>query len=221
MLERELIGQKAQAFCEDLWQRGDFWSFENSAYERARCEYLLRMLAGRRYARVLEIGCGAGYFTRLLTRLADQIVALDIAPAAIARARTLGTDLPTVDFRVANIMDYTWRDEGPWDLIVFCDTICYLGWLYSFFDVAWLAIELFTATRPDGRLLLANTMDEIQDKLLLPHITRTYRDLFLNTGYRIEAEEIFQGTKNGVEFQILTSLLLKSPADTPACSIPR
>ena len=64
-------------------------------------------------------------------------------------------------------------------------------------------------------------MDEIQDKLLLPHITRTYRDLFLNTGYRIEAEEIFHGTKNGVEFQILTSLLLKSPADTPACSIPR
>jgi SAM-dependent methyltransferase len=213
MIERALIGGKAQAFCEALWQRGDFWDFENSAYERARCEFLLGMLAGRRYARVLEIGCGAGYFTRLLSRLADQIVALDIAPAAITRARALGADLHTVEFRVANIMDYTWRDEGPWDLIVFCDTICYLGWLYSFFDVAWLAAELYTAMNLNGRLLLANSMDEVHDKLLLPHIIRTYRDLFLNAGYRLDAEEIFCGTKNGVEFQILTSVLLKSPAN--------
>ena len=36
MNERQLIGQKAQEFCEDLWQRGDFWNFENSAYERAQ-----------------------------------------------------------------------------------------------------------------------------------------------------------------------------------------
>jgi SAM-dependent methyltransferase len=217
MIERQLIGQKAQEFCEDLWQRGDFWSFENSVYERARCEYLFSMLVGRRYARVLEIGCGAGYFTRFLTRLADQIVALDIAPAAIARARERGTDLHTVDFRVANIMDYTWRDAGPWDLIVFCDTICYLGWLYSFFDVAWLATELYATTSRGGRLLLANTMDAVYDKLLLPHIIRTYRDLFLNAGYRLDTEEIFRGTKNGVEFEILTSLLLKNPADATAC----
>jgi hypothetical protein len=63
-------------------------------------------------------------------------------------------------------------------------------------------------------------MDAVHDKLLLPHIIRTYRDLFLNAGYGLDAEDIFRGTKNGVEFEILTSLLLKSPADTPACSIP-
>jgi SAM-dependent methyltransferase len=171
------------------------------------------MLAGHRYGRVLEIGCGAGYFTRFLSRLADHIVAFDIAPAAIARARALGIEGPTIDFRVGNIMDYTWRDDGPWDLIVFCDTICYLGWLYSFFDVAWLAAELFAATRQGGRLLLANTMDEVEDKLLLPHIIRTYRDLFLNVGYQLDTEEIFHGTKNGVDYDILMSLLIKTPAD--------
>src|SRR5262247_2419890 len=86
MSERALIGQKAQEFCDSLWQRGDFWDFESSEYERARCARLLTILAGRRYTRALEIGCGAGYFTRLLTGLADQIVAFDIAPAAITRA---------------------------------------------------------------------------------------------------------------------------------------
>ena len=90
MTERALIGQQAREFCDDLWQRGDFWDFESSEYERARCARLLTILAGRRYARALEIGCGAGYFTRLLAGIADQIVAFDIAPAAIARARTLG-----------------------------------------------------------------------------------------------------------------------------------
>jgi SAM-dependent methyltransferase len=213
MSERQLIGQKAQEFCDDLWQRGDFWNFESSEYEQARCARLIAMLDGRRYARALEIGCGAGYFTRLLTRLADRVVAFDIAPAAIARARTQGADLQTVDFRVANAMDYEWRTEGPWDLIVFSDTICYLGWLYTFFDIAWFAAELFAATRPGGRLLLSNTMDPVYDKLLLPHIIRTYRDLFLNVGYRLETEEIFRGTKNGVDFEILISLLAKAPEE--------
>jgi SAM-dependent methyltransferase len=216
MTERQLIGQKAQEFCDDLWQHGDFWNFESSTYEQARCAHLIAMLNGRRYTRALEIGCGAGYFTRLLTRLADQVVAFDIAPAAIARARTLGADLQTVDFRVANAMDYEWRTEDPWDLVVFSDTIYYLGWLYTFFDIAWFAAELFAATRPGGRLLLSNTMDPVYDKLLLPHIIRTYRDLFLNVGYRLETEEIFRGTKNGVDFEILISLLVKAPEETTA-----
>jgi hypothetical protein len=50
-----------------------------------------------------------------------------------------------VDFRVANIMDYKPQVDGPWDLILFSDTMCYLGWLYPFFDVAWLAVQLFDA----------------------------------------------------------------------------
>jgi SAM-dependent methyltransferase len=213
MTERQLIGQRAQEFCDDLWQRGDFWNFEGSEYERARCECLMAILDGYRYARALEIGCGAGYFTRLLTRLADQVVAFDIAPAAIARARILGADLSTVDFRVANAMDYEWRAEGLWDLVVFSDTICYLGWLYSFFDVSWMAVQLFEATRPGGQLLLANSMDEGEDWLLRPWIIRTYRDLCVNVGYEVTAEHIFKGTKKGVDFEVLVTLFSKPPGD--------
>jgi len=214
MIERELIDQKAQGFFEDLWSRGDFWEFESSDYERARCAHLLAMLGGHPYARVLEIGCGAGYFTRLMARIADHIVALDISPAAIARARALGAGPGVIDFRVANIMDYKPRADGPWDLIVFSDTICYLGWLYPFFDVAWLAAELFAATRHGGRLLLANTLGE--EALLLPWVIRTYHDLFRNVGYRIEAEEVFKGTKKGVDFEVLMSLFIKGPEGSGA-----
>ena len=211
MTDRELIDQKARQFMDSLWSRGDPWDIESSEYEQARCVRLLEMLEGHRYPRALEIGCGAGYLTRFLARVADQIVALDISPVAIARAQALWTGPRGVEFRMANVMDYTWRADGPWDLVVMSDTICYLGWLYPFFDVAWLAAEFFAATRSGGRLLLANSMYEGKDLLLLPYLIRTYRDLFLNVGYQLEAEEIFRGTKNGVDFEILISLLLKMP----------
>ena len=59
-------------------------------------------------------------------------------------------------------------------------------------------------------------MDEVGDKLLLPSLIRTYRDLFLHVGYRLEAEEIFRGTKNGVDFEILLSLFTKAPEEGAA-----
>ena len=206
MSEKALIGKKARDFCDDLWQRGDSWDFETSQYEQARCARLLAILGGRRYERALEIGCGAGYFTRLLAGVANQIVAFDISPTAIDRARKLGADLHQVEFRVGNAMEFNFRESDPWDLVVCTDTVYYLGWLYPFFDIAWFASELFAATRSGGRFLLANTLDENHDQLLLPYIIRTYRDLFLNVGYRIETEEIFRDTKNGVQFEILISL---------------
>lgn len=216
MTERELIGQKAQEFFDGLWQHGDHWEFESSDYERVRLAHLFKMLDGRRYPRVLEIGCGSGHFTRLLAHVADQIVALDIAPAAIERARTLGIGPATVDFHVANIMDYKPGPEGPWDLVVMTETICYLGWLYPFFDIAWLAAEIFTATRAGGRLLLANTLGEVNDALLLPWVIRTYHDLFRNVGYQTEAEELFKGVKKGVDFEALTSLFIKTSGGSAA-----
>jgi SAM-dependent methyltransferase len=215
MPKQELIDQKARDFFETQWQRGDPWQIESSEYERARCVHLLRMLAERRYARTLEIGCGAGYFTHLLAGVAEPIVALDISPTAIARARRLWTGPVGVDFRVANIMEYDVQADGPWALVVLSDTICMLGWLYPFFDVAWLAARLFAASAAGGRLLLANSMCESNEPLLLPWLIRTYRDLFRNVGYALEAEEIFRGNKNGVEFEVLISLFAKGPESGP------
>src|SRR5919106_241683 len=206
MTERELVDHKIRTFMDGLWERGDPWDFESSGYERDRCVQLLKMLEDRRYTRVLEIGCGAGYLTRLLAPHADHIVALDISQTAIERARALGAGQADIDFRVMNIMDYNPQVDGPWDLIVFSDTMCYLGWLYPFFDVAWLAVELFEATRGGGQLLLANSMGEGEDWLLRPWLIRTYRDLFVNVGYQVAAENVFSGTKKGVEFEVLVTL---------------
>ncbi len=211
MTDREEAGRKALEFSENLWKDGDFWELETSEYERVRYARLIEVLRGRRYARGLELGCGAGYFPRLLAPQVDHLVAYDISPSAIARARAAaGTGDTAIEFRAGNAMDYAWRADGPWDLVVMNETICYLGWLYSFFDVAWFASELHAATRPGGRFLMANSIDKQgYDKLLLPHIIRTYRDLFLNVGFTLDREETMAGTKNGVEFETLISLFAR------------
>jgi SAM-dependent methyltransferase len=207
--DREEAGKKAFEFAENLWTRGDFWELETSEYESARYARLMGVLRGAHFARGLELGCGAGVFTRLLAPQVDRLVAYDVSPSAIARARAAGGG-EEIDFRAGNVMDYAWRAEAPWDLIVMNDTICYLGWLYSFFDVAWLASELHEATRPGGRFLMANTMDKQgYDKLLLPHITRSYRDLLLNVGFALDREETYAGINKGVEYEALISLFAR------------
>ena len=219
MIERELVDEKMRSFMDSLWERGDPWDIEKSAYERDRCVQLLKMLEGRRYGRVLEIGCGAGYLTRLLTAHADHIVALDISQTAIDRARGLDTGETGVDFRVANIMDYKPQVDGPWDLVVFSDTMCYLGWLYPLFDVAWLAVQIFEATRSGGRLMLANSMYEGEDWLLRPWLIRTYRDLFVNVGYSVETETVYKAAKRGVEFEVLMTLFCKTEEKKPQSDV--
>jgi len=215
MTDREQAGQKALEFSENLWKSGDFWELESSEYERVRYARLIQVLQGARYPRGLELGCGAGHFTRLLAPQVDHLVAYDISPSAIARAigrasTPGGGGTSTIDFRAGNAMDYAWRADGPWDLVVMNETICYLGWLYSFFDVAWFASELHAATRPGGRFLMANTIDKQgYDKLLLPYIIRTYRDLFLNVGFTLDREETVHGTKNEVQFETLISLFAR------------
>lgn len=83
MTERGEINEKARAFFEDLWKRGDPWELESSEFEQAKYMRQLSMLDQYRYARALEIGCGAGSFTRLLAGITEQVVALDISPTAI------------------------------------------------------------------------------------------------------------------------------------------
>jgi 2-polyprenyl-3-methyl-5-hydroxy-6-metoxy-1,4-benzoquinol methylase len=210
MTDREEICRKAQSFFDDLWRRGDPWELETSNWEHERYARLLAVLEQPRYGRVLEIGCGAGTFTRRLAGLADKVLALDVSSEAIGRAQAAHSDLTHVEFRVGNIMDYNLREEEPWDLIVMSETVYFLGWLYSFFDVAWVASEIFEATRPGGQMLLANTQFETGEPLLRPSIIRTYRDLFLNVGYEASAEKIFPGEKHGVQLELVISLLRRA-----------
>jgi SAM-dependent methyltransferase len=212
MPEHEAIDRQMQAHYQAVWQRGDAWDFETSEFEQRRYEFLLSVVQGGHYGRVLEVGCGSGRFTHMLAGISERVVAIDIADAAIERARvqTAHAAPGVVDLRAANIMEFDLKAEGPWDLVVLAETIYSLGWLYPFFDVAWFAARLWEATAAGGRLLLANTYgQEGKDWLMRPWLIDTYRDLFRNVGFRLEREEMFTGAKDGIDFQVLVSLFTR------------
>jgi SAM-dependent methyltransferase len=210
--EREVHVDDARSFFEERWRSGDPWRTGSSELDRASHEHQLGLLADRGYERVLELGCGGGFFTRRLAEIAERIVAIDIAPSAVEFARERNFVSAAIDFRVADVVDYDPRAEGPWDLVVMSETIYYLGWVQPLFRVGWLASQLFGSTRPGGRFLMANTIGAEKDYLHLGWLVETYRDLFLNVGYRRDVEETVRGVKDSVEYEILVSLLSK-PAE--------
>jgi SAM-dependent methyltransferase len=217
-VDREGAGDRARRFFDGLWNQGDYWKLETCAFDQARYARVMELLGDRRYSRTLEIGCGAGTFTRLLAGVSDRVVALDVSPAAIERARARGAGGGSVEFRVANVMEIAPEEESPWDLIVMNETIYYIGWLYSFFDVSWLAHRLFTATAGGGRFLMANTFGDTAGYLLRPWVIHTYRDLCVNVGFLLEREDVFQGTKDDTQLDVLISLL-RRPMTTQSISV--
>jgi SAM-dependent methyltransferase len=204
--------RRMQEHYEQVWQK-DAWDLVGSSYEQARFDFQLALVNDRRYTSILEIGCGSGSFTRRLMGLTDRLLAMDIASAAIERARVSIGEPKTgsVELRVANIMEYDPVAEGPWDLIIFSETIYCLGWLYPFSEIGWLAAKLLAATRDGGQLLLANTYGRHSDWLLQPWLIDTYRDLFANVGYQIAREQTFHGTKDETDFRVPMTLFVKSP----------
>ena len=113
----------------------------------------------------------------------------------LSRARAIpSASGAAINYRAADVMQYDIASDGPFDLIVMTETIYYLGWLYSFFDVGWLAHQLFEATREGGHLLLSNTRSVSADYLMRPWLIRTYHDLFANTGFHLECGAIFTRT---------------------------
>lgn len=205
-MDRDSVRQKSQDFFDDLWRKGDPWALDHSEFEELRYNALMETLGNRRYGRTLEIGCGAGAFTERLLKISDQVLGLDISPTAISKAKDRLGHLSELEFRIMNAMDYDPVAEGPFALIILSETIYYLGWLYPFFDLAWFAAQLFSATASDGKLLLANTEGLASDYLLLPYIIRTYHDLFRNVGYMVESEKLFRGIKDGEKIKVLITL---------------
>ena len=58
---------------------------------------------------------------------------------------------------------------------------------------------------------MANTCGGVKSELFSPWIIRTYCDLMLNAGYRLEAEEAFRGGDcPDVQIDFLISLFVKA-----------
>ena len=218
--QRSSVDVRIREHYDAMWSSSDPWLFDTSAYEQRRFAHQIKLLSDRRYSRALEIGCGAGAFSRRLAGLTDQLVALDVSAVAIEKARAEHPALANTTFLAANVMEFNPCGQGPWDLVVLSETIYCLGWLYPLFDVGWMLSQLRDAMTSDGRLLLSNTFGHDRDYLLRPWLIKTYHDLVRNIGFELELNDTFVGTKDDTRFQVLTSRFKVSSFTEPAPTDP-
>ena len=87
-----------------LFSNGE-WN-HNSHYH----EFLLAHVPSR-CTQALDVGCGTGAFTRLLTERADHVLGLDFSPQMVRLARERSRQYPNVEFQVADATTWAFPRE--------------------------------------------------------------------------------------------------------------
>lgn len=123
-----------------MFEQEDPWGFASLWYEARKRDVLLAALPDARYGRVFEAGCATGILTEMLAARADAVLAMDVAPRAVARARARLAGQPQVEVR-AGTLPADWP-EGSFDLVVLSE----LGYFFARED--WAA----TAERAAGAI---------------------------------------------------------------------
>jgi SAM-dependent methyltransferase len=110
-----------------------------------RYHFVAPMVAGRE---VLDIACGEGYGSALLARHATRVTGADIAPAAIAHARSRYADRSNLAFQEADCAALPFADSS-FDVVVSFETIEHLAAQEAFLD------EIRRVLRPGGFVVLS------------------------------------------------------------------
>lgn len=100
----------------------DPWSVTTSEYERRKRRRTLDALPAARFARAFEPGCSVGELTAALSERCDEVLAVDVSPTAVRRARARTEDSPTVRIEQRGVPE--WWPDGSFDLIVLSE-MCY------------------------------------------------------------------------------------------------
>lgn len=100
------------------------------ARDRAEKEALLPVLDTRPGNRVLDVGCGVGRWTSILSERCSYYHGLDFSPGLIDHARRSHAHRTNVQFSVASADDFSLTSLGsqaPFDLILCCGIFIYLN----------------------------------------------------------------------------------------------
>jgi len=125
----------------------DPWGFTTRWYEQRKYALTLAMLPEQRYASALELGCSIGVLTEQLAARCDELLAVDVAAAAVAAAACRVAGRPQVS--VAQRAVPAGWPAGDFDLIVASEFLYYFGG-----DGLREVLELCRgALRPGGTLL--------------------------------------------------------------------
>ena len=114
----------AKEYIRDYWQEraGDFAALRRKELESPKLllwqQEIEEKLKGRKKGRVLDVGCGGGFFSILLAKAGYDVVGIDLSPAMIEEATRLASDMgASAKFAVmdAEALDFA---EGTFDVVI-------------------------------------------------------------------------------------------------------
>lgn len=104
----------------------DPWGFDRAWYEQRKYDLTLAALPRPRYRRAVEPGCANGALTERLATRCDALVAFDVIPEAVGRARDRMATLGHADVEIdVGAFPTTWP-PGTGDLVVWSEVGYYL-----------------------------------------------------------------------------------------------
>ncbi|WP_171025831.1 class I SAM-dependent DNA methyltransferase [Hymenobacter jeollabukensis] len=150
----------------------DPWHFETSPYEHAKYADTLAALPEPHYARAFEIGCSLGVLTAQLAPRCGHLLSVDVAEAALAKARQRCASLPQVELRRMAVPEEF--PAGQFDLVMLSE----VGYYWDMPTLQRAADLIVAALPAGGQLLLVHwtpavhdyplTGDEVHEHFLSP-----------------------------------------------------
>jgi ubiquinone/menaquinone biosynthesis C-methylase UbiE len=150
---------KPQSPEEKLQQEFNLWAKRGEGEHMEQhhlniTEKTLRLMNLRPGERVLDLGCGSGWATRLLARLVGegpqgfgQVVGVDISDEMVRQARTASKDFDNIMFVVGSASQIPWEEN-------FFDKVLSVESFYYYPDQDRSLAELFRVMAPHGRLFI-------------------------------------------------------------------
>src|SRR5580693_5497368 len=78
------------------WDEASFWRSGEEDYQRLVAPRLEACSFSPPGKTMLELGCGAGRMTRSFARRFDSVIAFDVSPEMLSRARALAGDIDNI-----------------------------------------------------------------------------------------------------------------------------
>jgi SAM-dependent methyltransferase len=146
-----------QYFDEVYQANEDPWNFETSAYEQDKYAATVAALPRAHYNQAFEIGCSLGVLTEQLATRCAHLLAVDVAAAALAKARRRCAHLPQVAFELMRI-----PEEFPaqqFELLIVSE----VGYYWSPEDLETARGKILAALRPGGHVVLVHWTPPVHD----------------------------------------------------------
>jgi ubiquinone/menaquinone biosynthesis C-methylase UbiE len=157
--EGERLADKSPNPDEKLQLEFNRWASEGEGEKMERhhldiTEKTIRLMDLRPGERVLDLGCGAGWATRLLARMVGegpegfgQVIGLDVSDEMIRRARQASKDFDNVLYVWGSAQQIPWEEN-------FFDKVLSVESFYYYPDQDRALTELFRVMAPHGRMFM-------------------------------------------------------------------